>query len=662
MTNTVAQKALGQAELERSLTAVLEISQVINLSLGLREMLQLLAQKVHNLMGYDCAVILLDPDTLVLTWAGYYGLSDDYVRAMNEQHNNLKTPEMAQGATGRAFRSRRPAQITDIRDSSVRLWRDMALKEGIESFIATPMTLRDRVLGFINCYTRRPHVFSPQEIELLSIIANQAAIAVEAAKLYDQERQRAAEQARLNQILREQHQLLERQNAQLLQAEQIHRQLTEVSLQDGGLEAIVARVAQLISRPLVLYDTGFTQLAASGLHEPVDELHYAALRAEQFPQALLEQPEVRDDVQRLRSQNRPVRLSWLHADARFSRYVIPVTTGRSILGYLVVVESPDLIDELDMRAVEYGATLIALELLKQRAVMDVEQQLRGGFLDDLLSGDYESEEVIVRRARYLGFDLSASYRVFVIGLDYEPVRGRGEHQAAPPSEDLRRRVASLAEASWAVHRPKGAVTVRGDAVVVLRQEIPGERIGAVEAARMLKDEITASLRGPTVSVGIGSVCREPASFSRSYNEARYCLEVLHRFGNRDRILAIEQLGLHRFLLRSKDDEQLLEFAHLRLDRLLEHDRKYSVQLLKTLTVFLDLDCSLTRTAKHLLVHVNTIQSRLQRIEELSGVNLRSSQGLMEIHLALLVASLCPREFPGLQLDPVLAPPRQVAES
>jgi sugar diacid utilization regulator len=630
----------GGVDLERQLTAVLEISHVLNLSLGMHDMLQLLAQKVHQLMGYDCAVILLDPDSLLLTWVGYYGISDEYVRAMNEQHNNLKTPEMSRGATGRAFRTHRPAQITNIRHSSVRLWSERAVKEGIETFIATPMILRNQVLGFINCYTRHPHRYSPQETELLSIIANQAAIAVDAAKLHHEERRRTEELASLNR-------LLESQNAQLLKAERIHEQLTAISLSDGGLDEIVQRVADLVRRPVVLYDAGFRQLAAAHRRESGDALHRACLAAGALGRELLDAPEVQQSLTQLKTRWRPTRIVWGPArGAEVPRYVVPIRSGRSILAYLLVLEVHGPIGELDRRAVEYGATVVALELVKQRTVLQLEHQLRGGFLDDLLAGTYQDEEVIRRRATYLGFDLAAEYRVFAVGIDPEET-ARRVGVATGPGEELARRVVSLAEASWIVRGSKGTVTQRGDSVIVVWRAEPNEKLGPDDAARILKEEIARSLGGPTVSVGVGSICRAPSDFARSYAEARHCLELLQQFRSTDRILSIDALGLQRFLLSAKDRHQLLELAHLRLDRLIEHDQKYGVQLLSTLAAFLQAECGLTRTAKQLSLHVNTIQARLQRIQELSGVSLRSPSGLSELNLAILVGSLCTQEFPDL---------------
>jgi PucR family transcriptional regulator, purine catabolism regulatory protein len=143
------------------------------------------------------------------------------------------------------------------------------------------------------------------------------------------------------------------------------------------------------------------------------------------------------------------------------------------------------------------------------------------------------------------------------------------------------------------------------------------------------------------------MCHEPAEYSRSFAEARRCVEVLRGFQNTNRMLMVEELGLHRFLIRPGDEPQLLEFAHRRLDTLFEHERRYSSELLKTLEVFLNTECSLTKAAEQLSVHINTVQYRVRKVEDLTGVRLRTPQGLMEVHLALLIASLRPAEFPIL---------------
>ncbi|MBW3634371.1 MAG: GAF domain-containing protein, partial [Chloroflexi bacterium] len=633
---------------ERSLTAVLEISTLINLDLDLSSMFQILAEKVHQLMGYACAVILLSPDELKLTWVGHYSLSDEYIQTMNAQSTTLSSPHMSQGATGRALRTRRPAQINDLEESAVRPWRDAGRKEGIASFIATPMVLHDRVLGFINCYTRVPHVFSQAEVDLLFIIGNQAAIAVEATRLHDQTVHRAEELARINQVLSEQNHLLQRQHAELLQAEQIHRQLTEVILDDGGLSAIVERIAGLVGRPVALYDADVRLLALVGAEELRETTGWTEIDALRVLHDREKEISLNEALPRQLSDGRPrfLELCCSSGSPTTVGYAVPVMAGTAVLAYLLVLQTREPLGALDLRAVEHGATVVTLELLKQRAVMETELQLRGGFVDDLLTGDYEDDAAVVQRAGRLGFDFDATYRPFVVSPDKD---GVDLPSGVPGDVDtFRRHLLRLTVAACAIRWPKALATLKGDAVVVLWPEDAQGRIKSEEAARILKDDVSRLLRTSTVSIGIGGRCRKPPEFSGAFAEARRCIEVLRGFRNVDRVLSVEELGLHRFLIGPDDEPELLAFAHRRLDALCEHERRYSGGLLHTLNVFLATECSLTKAAEQLSVHINTVQYRVRRVEELTGVRLRSPGGLMEIHLALLIASLQSDEFPVLR--------------
>lgn len=568
------------ASLEQSLTAVLEISQAINLSLGRESMLQMLAEKVHAVMSYDCAVILLEADTLLLTWAGYYGISDTYVAEMNAQHNNLATPHMSLGATGRAYHSRQPAQITDLGDTSVQLWREAVRNEGIASFIATPLVFQDRVLGFINCYSREPHVFQPAEVELLRIIGNQAAIAVEAAHLFENEHQRMLELDRLNSLLR--------------QGEDIHEQLTELILRDAGLAAIVARIADLIGRPVSLYDAHRNRLAAARLTAEPGDLVSSA------------------------------------------RHVVPLGTEGDGLGTLEVHQVGAPLEGLELRAVQYGATVAALELLKERAVSQVEQHLRGGLLDDLLGGEYDNPESLERRARHLGFELDHAYRVLALSLD-------PSSSGAANVEQRQRQLLDLTLGVVQAQCPGALVSLRGEVVAL----VCPETTHATAVARLIREEVRRALSGATVSVGIGSACRDISAFATSFGEARYCLDLMHRLESQDRDLGIEDLGLHRFLIGTQHRAELVAFAHERLDALLAYELCHGGDLLETLTCYLTENCSLVRTGKRLVLHANTVQYRLRRVEDLTKLRIRSTSGLLELQLALLIGALIPREFPML---------------
>ena len=61
--------------------------------------------------------------------------------------------------------------------------KELAGKEGLVSMLSVPMVVKDRVVGVINCYTSYPHEFTETEKNVLTTVANEAAVAVENTEL-----------------------------------------------------------------------------------------------------------------------------------------------------------------------------------------------------------------------------------------------------------------------------------------------------------------------------------------------------------------------------------------------------------------------------------------------------------------------------------------------
>jgi GAF domain-containing protein len=65
-------------------------------------------------------------------------------------------------------------------------FKEMAEREGLTSMLAVPMIVKDQAIGVVTVYTKDVHIFTDEEIGILQIIANQAAVAVENTKLVDE--------------------------------------------------------------------------------------------------------------------------------------------------------------------------------------------------------------------------------------------------------------------------------------------------------------------------------------------------------------------------------------------------------------------------------------------------------------------------------------------
>ena len=84
---------------------------------------------------------------------------------------------------GLVAKEKKSIVILDVLKSREYKEKKLARKEKLVSMLSVPMMVKKKVIGVINCYTTSPHKFTKGEGELLQIVANQAAVAIENTEL-----------------------------------------------------------------------------------------------------------------------------------------------------------------------------------------------------------------------------------------------------------------------------------------------------------------------------------------------------------------------------------------------------------------------------------------------------------------------------------------------
>jgi two-component system, sensor histidine kinase PdtaS len=161
---------------QTQLSAISEVSKTITSNLYLEEILHLIVAMTAKTMSFRiCSIMLLDEEKGELVIKATQSRSTDYVKKPN-----LKVGE---SVAGRALQEGKVLTILDVKQAPEYRFPDIAEKEGLCSLICVPLRVKDRTIGVLNCYTGRPHVFSQAEVDLLTTLANHAAISIENAKL-----------------------------------------------------------------------------------------------------------------------------------------------------------------------------------------------------------------------------------------------------------------------------------------------------------------------------------------------------------------------------------------------------------------------------------------------------------------------------------------------
>jgi signal transduction histidine kinase len=160
------------------LESLFSVGQTIISSLELNEVLDRITKKAVELMEVKlCSLMLLDGRGEELAIRAVHGASESYIRKPN-----LKVSD---SLLGKVVREKRPLTVEDVRVHPEFKYSQLAQEEGLVSLLSVPMTIQERVIGLLNVYTSRPHRFSKEEVELLTALASQSAIAIENARLYE---------------------------------------------------------------------------------------------------------------------------------------------------------------------------------------------------------------------------------------------------------------------------------------------------------------------------------------------------------------------------------------------------------------------------------------------------------------------------------------------
>jgi DNA-binding PucR family transcriptional regulator len=275
------------------------------------------------------------------------------------------------------------------------------------------------------------------------------------------------------------------------------------------------------------------------------------------------------------------------------------------------------------------ATMIASEVERIRAPERVSESAAADFLRAVLTRDAGGREELLARAKELSLDLGDGASMIVARA----------HPQVPTDEGWRGRVRAVVErgARAVVSRSIAALSERegvAGAEVLLR--VPGgDDATAERAASAVLRELEAGLAGYTFAIGRSRIAEDPADLPRAASEALLAANVAH--GSADgALLAFEQTGAYRLLLSamSENPQELQRFYGETVEPLVAYDEQYETDLVGTLAAFLDADGNVAGTAQRLFTHRHTIYYRLERVRELSGHDVSSSDGREKLSLGL----------------------------
>jgi sugar diacid utilization regulator len=428
------------------------------------------------------------------------------------------------------------------------------------------------------------------------------------------------------------------------------RTLLESAGGETTIEELAGRISGMLGHSVVVEDPVGRLIASSGDTEE-DQLRATleeqGLRASKSASVDETRRERRDRYARLPDGYLSVPVErWRVADGEL--FWTPIGTGAPA-GYLWIdLEGANLRPE-DVVLLYWARRVLEAELGKERIRLETELGARGDFVDDLVSGHYGSVELLLQRARYLGADIAGGALVMVVDIDDFARYLARRRPKEPAIQELKRRLADAVRLQTRQLFSNFLLGPRSDNVILFLGCAEGEGPEELpEKAQLLAKGVQRYVKGLlpdlTVSVGIGSFKQDPAQLPEAYSEAGVALEIGHRIHGPSSVSTFGKTGTYKLLFRvlQENPEELEAFYGETLEPVVHYDSRYGTELVQTLITYLGNDASTVRTAGDLFAHRHTIRYRLDRVSELTGLDVDKSEDRERLTLGIKAMQLLGR--------------------
>jgi putative methionine-R-sulfoxide reductase with GAF domain len=518
-----------------------------------------------------------------------------------------------QGLAGRVLAIGRPQRVRDYLGEPTlsRHFLSIAEEEGTRSALGVPVILHGATVGVLCVWRRRCVPFMDEEESLLKGLADLTALAVHNARSYEEQRATVAALERERADLARRHHKAE----QTLQG---HEALTRIANDGGNVEAVAAAVRQLTGAHAVL-------LVGPDCHvEEGNEKVVARLRRRASAWFEAAEPG-------------PARRAELLPPGNDGSCIldVPVRVGDAVFGQLYLGLS-GVPGEGEITLAEHAATVCALLWAGEGASASAVRRLQSELLWDLLEGHLPDEAEFLVRRRHLRLLLEFPVRVAIMEVTGLAALAEREDWDPERLERARTHISCWIGGQLEQAGIRGGAQVRrGDVFVAILPCCSVLSPGDVrELGRTL---VTHRPRGLCRAVGFSGPAAGLGELPAAYRQAGIALASTWQ--PEQPVGLFDQLGVLEFLVSPSGGAALARFANRTLGPLLDYDAAHGTSLVETLAAYLAADCTAHRAAQQLFVHPKTMQYRMHRIQELTGLQLAHQEDRFHAQLALKVLSL-----------------------
>lgn len=415
---------------------------------------------------------------------------------------------------------------------------------------------------------------------------------------------------------------VEKQKEVLKVGSSISKNLTHALLQGKGLEDFCEILSEEIRKPVIIFNQYFECIAASTKEIEMDFQKVSKLVFHQSIEQTI-QIELEED----------------------HLLIAPIIIRKDIYGYICFSQNGTKFGEASYDFVERAATICAIQMLNERTAIETEERMKGELLEELfqLGADVS---LIARKFSILGYNLKEPHYVFVFHFDEGKEIEVSFAQEQSPLKQTKDKLVSFIHREAEHHNCKVLTSVKLNNIkaIIPSSLMKKKKMDVTMFGKKCVDMVRKENEKDPVPiyVGISTASEGASTFYKKITEANKAIEVAKvkeitsRNGKVETVIDAKDLGHLLMLLDARNPEELKKYADEKLDILSTYDEKNEAELVKTLYFYMENECNLHKTSRVMNVSISGMRYRIQRIQELAGINLALASTRFEVQLALQI--------------------------
>jgi purine catabolism regulator len=405
---------------------------------------------------------------------------------------------------------------------------------------------------------------------------------------------------------------------------EIHARLTHLAAEGAGLDGIASAMSEISGRGVMIQDKRMDLIAVStpmALNGVWDEVTA-------FSEARAGLPEILRD-RKTAGQQRELQYQEINGD--LARLVTSVNVGGVARGYLSVVGKNGELNALSRVVAEQGAVVSAVEMSRSKAVRETEKRLRGDLLTALLRGELSPQDARLWTQR-MGLNLDERHACLRFAWD-------------GPNQPSLRRLETVVN-NEVGHAGYPAIVSPLDEEVICFVEVTSGAArpdNVVSLGRSVLDRAQLQYPESGPRGGIGTPAELLEDWRNSFRQSGQALQMARRL-TESRPLYFPDLSVYRLLLQIEHNAEVQTFHEEILGPLVAYDN--GVELIRTLEAYFERNGNVKKTANALYIHRNTLIYRLERIQEITGLDLSNPDTRLALQLTLHIHRMLDERAPN----------------